>query len=378
MKKILACLLLPLLFLSLSGCWNYRGLDEMDIVSAMALDKDEQSGIYKFSFEFVDVSGPVKEEGATGKIIESEGKTLFDAVRNAKKRAEHKLYVGHTQVLILSRSLVESEDLSPILDWLMRDGEVRETMYLAISLEPTAADILKGEGLDQKVIGIKLQELLDKDNEITGATVKTALYQGFDVLNTPGNDLALSAVWLNRNEDEKVCEVNGLAAFKGERLAGFLTPEETKYYLAITNKLKGGVIPFSTKEGEKPDATLEIFKCKTRRSVLREGDLPKIRLEVNLTVVIDEYMPPFVELDMKRLEELKPLISKQVQAEVEAVIHKMQRYEADIFGFGELVHKRDNRLWESISEDWENLFPNLEVEVEVKPHILGTSSLSRS
>ena len=379
MRKILVCLLLTLFLLPLSGCWNYRGLDEMTIVSAIAIDKDEKSGNYKLSFEFVDVSGPVKEKGPKGKIIEAEGKTIFDALRNAKKRSENKLYVGHAQVLILSKTLAKTEDLSPLLDWLMRDGEVRETMYMAISQEPTAADVLRGDGLDQQVIGIKFRELLDEDNEVTGSTVKTELYQSFDNLNTPGNDLALAAVWLGQNGDEKVCEINGLAAFKGERLAGFLSPEETKYYLAVTNQLKGGLITFSTEEGGKEDATLEIFKCKTRRKVIREGDKPKIRLEIDLSVVLEEYMHPFVDLSVEKFKELDVLISEQVKADVEAVIRKAQKeYGADIFGFGELIHKHDNALWKDLSKDWEKHFPSLMVEVEVKPHILGSSYLSRS
>lgn len=379
MRKILACLLLSLLLLPLSGCWNYRGLDEMTIVSAIAIDKDEKNGNYKLSFEFIDISGPVKQKGPSGKIIEAEGKTIFDALRNAKKRSENKLYFGHTQALIISQTLAKNEDLSPLLDWLMRDGEVRETMYMSISQEPTAADVLRGDGLDQQVIGIKLRELLDEDNETTGSTVKTELYQSFDNLNTPGNDLALSAVWLGQNGEEKVCEINGLAAFKGERLAGFLSPEETKYYLAATNKLKGGVITFSTKEGEKDDATLEIFKCKTRRTVMREGDKPKIRLEINLTVVLEEYMRPFTDLSVEKFKELDALISRQVKTDVEAVIRKVQKeFGADIFGFGELIHKKDDALWKDLSEDWEKHFQSLVVEVEVKPHILGSSYLNRS
>lgn len=379
MKKILVCLFSVLLLLPLSGCWNYRGLDEMTIVSSVALDKGEASGTYKLSFEFVDMTGAVKEKGANGKIIEFEGKTLFEAVRGAKRRSNNKLYFGHTQVLILSQVLAKTEDLSPILDWFMRDGEVRETMFLAISQETTAAEILRADGVDQNVIGIKLRELLEDDGKITGATSKMELYQCFDVLNTPGNDLAVSTLWLAQNEEDKLCELNGIAAFKGERLAGFFTPEETKYYLAAMNKLGGGIITFPTIEGGKEDVSLEIHKCKTRRKVSREGDKPKVQLEVNLSVTLAEYMHPFTTLDKERLSELEKMASKEVTSRLEAVIRKAQKeYEADIFGFGELIHKKDYPLWESISENWEETYPQLAVEVEVKTHIIGTASLSRS
>lgn len=379
MRKILACLLFSLFLLPLSGCWNYRGLDEMTIVSAVALDKDEKSGNYKLSFEFVDLSGPVKQEGPSGKLIEAEGKTVFEAVRNAKKRSKNKLYFGHTQAMVISQTLARTEDIGSLLDWVMRDGEVRETMYLVISQEATAADILKGKGLDQKVIGIKLRELLENDSKTTGSTVSTELYQCFDNFNTPGNDLTLPALRLSKNGEEEICELNGIAAIRGERLAGFLSPEETKYYLAAANKLDGGVITFSTVKGDKEDVTLEIFQCGTRSKVIQEGDRPKIRLEINFTTSLEEYMRPFTDLNEEKIKDLEKLASEEVKPKVEAVIHKVQKeLRTDIFGFGNLIHKQNDPLWKSLSENWDTLYPNLEVEVEVKVHIRGSAYLSRS
>lgn len=379
MKKIVVCLLSVLLLLPIGGCWNYRGLDDMTIVSSVALDKGETTGTYKLSFEFIDMTDTVKDKGANSKIFEAEGKTLFEAVRDAKRKAYSKLYFGHTQVLILSQVLAKTEDLSPILDWFMRDGEVRETMLVAVSQEPTAAELLSANGFDQKVIGIKLRELLDEDNKITGASASIELYQCFDVLNFPGNDLAVSALRLAPNGEESLCEISGTAAFSGERLAGFLTPEETKYYLAAMNKLRGGIITFSTIEGGKEDVSLEIHKCKTQKKVFRDGDKPKVQLEVNFSVTVGEYLHSFVHLDKERVSQLESIASKEIKSRLEAVIRKAQKeYQADIFGFGELIHEKDFPLWKSVSENWETTYPQLAVEVTVNARIIGTGSLSRS
>ena len=150
MIKKCVCLILALLFaLPAAGCWSYRGLDEMTIVSGIALDKDKETGNYLLSFEFVDLSGSVKENGPESKIIESEGKTIFEAVRNAKKKLRNKLYFGHAQMLIINQDIAKEEDIGSIMDWFMRDGEVRETINMAISREQTAQDIFNAVGIDQ-------------------------------------------------------------------------------------------------------------------------------------------------------------------------------------------------------------------------------------
>jgi spore germination protein KC len=119
-KKFACFLIIAIMIFPLGGCWNYRGLNEMAIVIGIAIDKNTQNDNYHLSFEMVDTSSPIKEKGPSSKIIESEGKTLFDAARNAKKKTTNKLYYGHTQVVVLSEEVARNEDMSNIIDWLDR------------------------------------------------------------------------------------------------------------------------------------------------------------------------------------------------------------------------------------------------------------------
>ncbi len=49
----------------------------MVIVAGIAIDKNPITGNHMFSFEIVDCSTPIKEEGPKPVIVESEGKTFF-------------------------------------------------------------------------------------------------------------------------------------------------------------------------------------------------------------------------------------------------------------------------------------------------------------
>ena len=90
-KKSACLLLAALTILPLPGCWSYRGINEMAIVSGLAIDKNPENNNFIVTVEVVDTSKSIKNEGISGKIIQAEGLTIFDAVRNAKRRLTNKL-----------------------------------------------------------------------------------------------------------------------------------------------------------------------------------------------------------------------------------------------------------------------------------------------
>ena len=47
-------------------------------------------------------------------------------------------------------------------------------------------------------------------------------------------------------------EANGIAVFKKDKLLGYLSSEETKYFLMATDEVKGGLLTFSS-AGMGPD-----------------------------------------------------------------------------------------------------------------------------
>lgn len=380
MVKKCVCLALVLLFvLSLAGCWSYRGLDEMAIVAGVAIDRADESGKYLLTFEIVDISLSIKEEGPKSKLLESEGSTLFEAIRAAKQKIKNKLYFAHSQLVIISKDIAREDDIGYILDWFMRDGEARETMYLAVSQERSAQDILQSGGVDESLISMKLQKILENDNSITASTVADEVYNAYDTIHTPGKDLALAAVRTSQNSGETICESHGIAVFKDRRLVGFLTPQESKGYLFCVGSVDGGVLTFSSKGHGEDDVTLEIEETQTKRSVVNKDGKVSIRVEVKAYCFLGELMNPNVKLDTDKLEELQELAAKKLKKDIMDTIEKVQsEYGADIFGFGSLIHQKDFRLWEQLKHRWDSMFKTIQVEVETEVHIVNTAALSKS
>lgn len=377
MSKRAACVFLALLcILPLTGCWNYRGLNEMTIVTGMAIDKNPENGKYLLTFEFVDLSSPVKEKGYKGRLVQSEGETLFEAVRDAKRKLANKLYFGHNQIVVLSKEVASSESIVSTVDWLLRDGECRETLYVAISQGETAHEVFEVEGIDQKLISYKLQRVISGDENATGSTLPVELYELYDISESPGRELALPAIHRTKSGGELVTEINGLAVFNKEELVGFLSPTESKYYLFAVDRFEKGLLTFHDPESGEARGTLEVSKSRTKYEIKEDGDKVKLVVKPMLTVYLDELMETNLKLDEAKLDEIKAAAAEELEENISDVIRKIQtEFGSDILGYGNLIYKRDTPLWTKLEDGWEERFPTLEVEVEVSINISNSALL---
>ena len=358
----------------LSGCWDYRGLNEISLVSGIAIDKDPLTDQYLVSCEIIDLTQSLQEKGPTGKVIECRGSTIFEAVRNAKKRLVNKLYFGNVQILVISEQVAKEDNLGDTIDWFLRDGEFRETVYVVVSQEKKASDLFLASGADQSVAAFKLSSIVSKDAEFTSTTAPLELYNIINTILCPGTSPTLPAFHVTENNDEEVDELNGIAVFKNERLQGYLSAEDSKYFLFVTDGIKGGILPVSSNDDGKNDLSLEIYKNKTTPSFSYEDGKLKIKLKVKTTVSLDEAKNQSKDTDIQAIKKIEEVSSKELKKKMEAVIKKVQeQYNSDIFGFGKLVYKRNQKLWEKLSPDWDTLFPKLEVEISPEIEIINTA-----
>ncbi len=376
-RLLLAALILSALLLS--GCWNYRGLNEIVIVVGVSVDKDPGSAMFKVCFETVDETADVKSSGLKAKLIESEGTTLFDAVRNAKKRLSNKLYFGNTQVVVLSQDVALTEGITNVIGWFLRDAECRETVYAVISQEKTAENLLAISGADQAISSLTIRSVINEDASITASTVTPQLYQVFSILKSQGKALALPVFHSVINNGKPTPEANGIAVFQGDKLVGFLTPEESKYFLFATDGVEGGILPLPDVPGVSTGVSLEISKSKTKRSyAVRDGKLV-FHIQVNIRAFLSEAANMIDAEDEQIIKRLEDAAGETVRQNMLEVLSRVQsRYGTDIYGFGEMIYKTDPKLWNKLRDSWDSWFSQLEVEAECKVDIINTAFLQKS
>jgi spore germination protein KC len=118
-------------------------------------------------------------------------------------------------------------------------------MCIVVSREKTAKDLLNITGIGHPIVAFEIHQIIKEDHEVTSSTANIDLYNVYNTLIAPGFDLTLAAFHNVINDEEPATEADGIAVFKGERLAGFLSPEESKSFLFAMNQVMGGVLTFS-------------------------------------------------------------------------------------------------------------------------------------
>lgn len=360
----------------IGGCWNYRGLNDMTIVVGIAIDKRDSGEGYKVTFEAVDLTVPVKTQGFRHQLLQSEGLTLFDAVRNAKKLNMNKLYFGHAQFTVISEDIARGSDLISVIDWYLRDSEMRETLCIAVSGEKTARELLAVTGPGESLISVELRKILETDNQVTSSTLSYELYQIYNILKSKGKSVVLPLVHVVHNEDTANVEVNGVAVYKGERMIGTLSPEDSKCLLFVVDKVEGGVLTFTSGKDGSIDASLEISRNRTSKSLRVKDGKPVITVKTETDVFLDEYKHSTYDLDKQEIIMLQTAAQQSLVQSIGDVIKKVQtEYGSDIFGFGEMVREQNPALWKTLEDKWDEIFPSLEVNVECKINIVNTAAV---
>jgi Ger(x)C family germination protein len=165
-----------------------------------------------------------------------------------------------------------------------------------------------------------------------------------------------------------------MAVFKKDKMVGTLNQSETRGYLCVSNLIKDGVIDIDADNGK---ACLEFLKtkCKTNVEISDEG-----KLKVNLTVTQDSTIG---ELDGFEGLEMEDIINKletegaeAIKNEINASIDHAKKLNADYFGFNEAFEKKYGNKWKEYKDKWDRLFPELEINVNVKVTIKGSGRIT--
>ncbi|MCK4258525.1 MAG: Ger(x)C family spore germination protein [Halanaerobiales bacterium] len=172
--------------------------------------------------------------------------------------------------------------------------------------------------------------------------------------------------------------VEGGAIIKKDKLAGWLDCMETRGLLFVLGEVKSTIINVAnpldkdkkvaievTQSNAKMDAQLKNEKLIFSIEINEEGNIGSQQGVGDLTI---EEMIKILE------EETKIVIEKEVRHVIELA---KKKYNADIFGFGEIVHRKYPNYWKEVKEDWNAVFSETPVEIKVESSIRRSGMIKK-
>jgi spore germination protein KC len=357
--------------LILTGCWNYKEVDELAIAAGVAVDKNADDTVH-LTIEVVNISGGT-EATYEPKYIESDGNTFFEAVRRAIAREGRRVYWSHAKVAIVSEELAR-EDILKYLDFLFRDAETREDSWLLISREKKAGEILQSKGILNPIVSFQIDDTMRAQKSISRFPF-IQLYEFFDRVSYQQVSAIAPTVQLVEQHGEKTPLVGGTAIFKKEKLIGFLNEEDTKMILWLRDEVQGGLVIIKNVSGTKDNVTLEIFNSKSKITPLMQEGVLKIKVEVDLDVGIGEIFGSTDFINNPGKQKLIKAAEDNVEGDIKKVYTMIRdKYKADVFGFGRRIEMKMPGIWKQIKQDWDKFFAELEIDVDVNVKIRGSAT----
>lgn len=401
--KIFVVLILCVSLVTLTGCWDYSDIDRFAVVSGVAIDKPANDNSYHLTFEMADISNG-SESPINPFILESEGRSMYEAISNASLKSSFKLYFSHCSLFILSKDIAK-EGILPIIDYINRDDVMRIKSHIAVSTMNTAKEVLLTSPTSENLVAYEISDLLLGNQKVSSKSPLVWLYQVADIVEGEGISLtvpAIKTISQDKSVDEKgksggsgssgggksesksdtegnkikstsIALIAGSGVFNQDKLIGFLTPDETQNFMFLQDKVKGGPI-FIKKGVDGKGVTLEMTESNTDITPEVKGNDVTMKIKIKTKASLIDNESETVYNTDEKTQKLAIIAGDQLKEQITKFIKKVQKdFNSDIFGFGRKIYQKDYKDWQTLNKNWKKNFSSVKVDVDAKVEIISTS-----
>ncbi|MNI28958.1 Spore germination protein B3 precursor [compost metagenome] len=361
--SLLPILLLPML---LSGCWERKELNELAFVLALGLDKAENG--YKVSMQVVipssiasQTSGGAGSGGVPVVVYNFTVPTIYESLRKFNLTSSRSSYMGHIRVLVIGEALAR-EGLADTMDVFKRSREPRMDFYVMVARNNTAENVLNVLTPLDKLPANKLFNALDKSNKVSAKTVAVTLDRFIEDLLYEGKNPVLTGVEVQgdaekggeksnteRTSPNARLRYESVAVFKRDKMVGWLDDSETVGYNFIINNVFKNTGHTKAEDGKW--IVIEALHSTTRRKVKFVNGEPEIFLDVTALCNVEEVQGTDRLDTEKIIKRLEQKTEERIVGRMEQAITRINnRFNVDIFGFGQSIYRADPKAWARLQE----------------------------
>lgn len=407
-RKLLFVSSILIIIFCLTGCWNSRELNTIGISLVMGFDL-EDNGEVLVTAEIIKPN-PAKRGLGEQEIeyVQGRGKSILEAIRNMTLKFDRKLFASHSKVFIFGEDFAKRNNMM-YMDLFQRDDELRETTYILIAKGSKAYEIMGiSAGIEEVPANYILQ--LIENKKFNGKTVDVDILQFIKYYYEEGLQSVVGVIEkrekapinkedVGKEKKEYELSVEGAAVFKYEKLVGYLDGIETRGFNFLNGDIEGGVIqfPIPSKEVDKSSTStpkaegsaissrnisneviiIEVIRSKTQKDIEIKNGKILFKVDVKIKGMVDEVVGDIDISDEEILRKVEEACSLEVKNNMEKVIKKAQNeLKVDIFEFASLFHRKYPKEWHKIKKDWNNIFPETEINVAVETNIIRTGLIN--
>lgn len=380
MRKTILCIFSLIIIMALIGCdrgiTDYKDIDDIIFAKVLAVDKlSTDSDNVRITIAYQTSKSDEQSNSASDKRqsaeITSEGKTIFEAVRNFDSFSNKKIFLGQVDFVLFSED-VAKDGLLKYMDFFARYEDVNLNMDTFIVKGTTAKNLLDTASKSDYFVSeylkamIKNSKYLSISSEVKLKDIVRTLDKDYISAYLPSLRLKES---LNIDRGKDV-EMDGYAIFNGEKLAGYLNGKEARGFNWITDKVISGVILVKGRDGK--DISLEIHSSETKILPVFYNNNLSVTIYVDMSSNISEQTSPEDIYNEQMLEYLKKQQEQIIEQEIEQTLILAKEMHADAFGIGDSVYHKHPVKWQILKNNWIDTFAKQVINVKVTSEIKRT------
>lgn len=380
-KKAILLLALSALFpLCLSGCSDYRGIEELTIIAGVAVDIDENNDeLFKLTFEIVDTRYSSDVEKRPAYLLETTGEDINTAVSRLSYKIQNQFSFSHVEIIVIGADVLRIHSLNDIVDAFMRDRGTRDNMMVLVSTDITAAKIFEGpnEGREDTVnVSFELNNSFLSDAKSLDGVKLLEIYEVYGQLSEAACAIMLPCLCVS-TEDQPVVIYDGQAVIdKSGHYVGKLTEDELRMFLLADTARTAGAYSLTLEPdpetGERTYLSVVVRNTTPTKSFSFDGEKFTLRVDVKATVSAIE-IGDGGELTGELVSDFQSRLSKEMSEEATASLSEARnRLGQDILRFAKVIRGHDPALWRRVSENWEGYYRDAELIVNCDVYMNST------
>lgn len=359
-----------------TACWDQQELNDRTIWIGSGLDRSGEGNIVLSGQILIPghQGGAVGGEGKGGSsgntgyyIVSGIGKNVSQAAADIQGKLSRQVFPSHRRVVFVGEQFAK-EGIADVLDEHSRNPQVRLRTDIFVVKGGTAQELLQAAYPLEKVPVIGAYKELEHMSGMKQMTFMRFLRAASNYGISP----VLPVISMEQKDggnqevtNKQAFRINGMAIFDEElKMKGFILPEEAKNVNWITGMSNSTTVTALVQNGS---GSVSLYLSRIGRKIQPEVQSGKLIFHIRLTGkgVIRENESRLDLRDPINFKIVKQALDAEASKAVKEIIVKMQKtYREDIFGFGEVLHRRNPSAWEKRKVNWNYHFIEAKFNVQ--------------
>ncbi|MDP3488010.1 MAG: Ger(x)C family spore germination protein [Bacillota bacterium] len=394
--KVAIAMVIIILVMPLSGCWDQQEITNLASVVGMGFDLAKEPHMVRVSVQ-ISPPSPASAAGGTGGgtllrviTIEVESPAAFLTLLQGHTR--HEPFFRHLGFIIFGEEFARQQGIGRVLAGLQGLVEVRGIVPILVSVG-SAEEVLKARSGIGRTPGQDIQDILSNlTNAPLGRTV--TLNDAFTVLSNLGMELSLPILELTPlrlevgdqgpatgtgQNGEQLQEVilTRMALFNRDKWVTDLDSSITQLFVLLTGDVRKGSITIPIPGQGEGFIALQYDDFRPQFSTTVNGEEVALMIEIKIGSRVLDVTGGEYDFRTLGMEPISQALAQVINSQVHTFMNKLQLEGLDSLGVGQTISRNQPKAWSRLEPRWNEIYPEVSIKVSTDANIITTGLIGK-